>query len=249
MNKHIFETDYSADWPRWFEIFKDIKDHHINFSSDKKLDKIQEEIIINQDAALAYFFSCDFKYKTYKMQEVILKKKEPKYALLFAQHIPHADIQALQNLVLNSDHKDKIKYICKFACFVAGADKKKLENIIAKEVSKQPYKKARWAHMFIKNVPGANIDKFKNSILKSRKPRYLFELAKHVDSRREISQIENIIIKLQSYTYIRLLAQKISAANVSKLEQAVLDTGNGKEIKKFARAVKKSKIRNLSILF
>lgn len=240
MNRHLFEPDYSADSMRWIEIYKHIEDHNIIYAGDKKLDKIQEEIISNKDSALAYFFSCDTNYKTYKMQEVILKSKEPKYALLFAQNIKHADIQALQNVVLESED---IKYIAKFGCNVPGADKKKIESIVAKE------KNARYAHMFLKNVPNANVNKFKKTIIDSGKPRYLFELAKHLKSRREISQIEDLIIEIKSYMYIRLLAQKIPLAKLKKLEQAVLDSGNSKEIKKFAKAVRKSKLRALSILF
>lgn len=240
MNKHLFDTDYGADFMRWLLIYKSVQKHKINYENDKNLNKIQEDIINNKDAALAFFFSFDFNYQLHKMQDVILKTKEPKYALLFAQCIVGADIQALQNIVISSNN---IKYICKFACDVEGADFKKIENIIIR--SGIP----KYAHAFLKHIPSANVNKLKEIIFNSKKPKYLFELAKHVKTAEELAQIEDLIIKIGSFRYMRLLAQKNKLANVAKLEQAILDSGNAEEIKKFAKAVKKSKLNNLTILF
>jgi hypothetical protein len=240
MQYHIFSSDYSYDYLRWIELYKPLQDHKIAFDHDLKLDLIQANIIRDKDTALAYFFAAYTNYKTYKMQEIILKSNDPKYALLFAQNVMGADIQALQQLVIKSGD---IKYICNFGCFVPGADQKLIENIIAKEG------KAKQAHMMLKYVPGASVNQFRRIIMASRRPRYLFQLARLTSSRRAIAKIEDILIELKSFTYIRLMAKKIKLANVKKLEQAVLDFGNVKEIKKFARAVKNTKMRDLALLF
>jgi len=89
---------------------------------------------------------------------------------------------------------------------------------------------------------------FKDNEFSSGKPSYLFELAKHLKSQKEIEKLEDLIIESNSFTYMRLFAEKIKTANVDKLEQAVLATNNNEEIKKFAKYVKKSKMKQFLLL-
>ena len=63
-----------------------------------------------------------------------------------------------------------------------------------------------------------------------------------------IKKIEKILIESKSYMYIRLLASKIKLADTEKLEQAILDSNDSEEIKKFAKAVKKSKIKKFLLV-
>ncbi len=244
MNNLLFENDFSADYLRWIKVVeeKGLKIHKskINASTDiEELESIQNKIEKEKDSALAYFFVIDFPYKIYRMQKVVLEKKDPKYALLFAQNIPGCDIKALQNIVVKSK---KIKYICKFACFVNQADRAPLETLILKS------KNVKYCHMYVKHVEGADINKFKEIILNSKKPRYLFELARHAKTQYEISLIEDLIIEVKSFTYIRMMAEKIKNSNIDKLEQAVLDSDNSKEIKKFAKYVRRSKMKNFLLV-
>lgn len=245
MNKYLFESDYSTDSLRWIKRCdeQNLKPHKFNYEKEDstiaELEKIQNEIIKENDAALAYFFTCDYPYKVYRMQKVILDNKDPKYAFLFAQNIKHCDIKALQKVVIDSK---KTKYICKFACFVKGANRKPLEDLIIKS------KNVKYAHMYLKHVKTADVDKFKNIILNSNKPRYLFELAKHIDDNKTISRIEDLIIKTGSFTYMRLFAEKIKTADIEKIEQVILDSDNVSEIKKFAKYVKKSKMKKFFIV-
>lgn len=244
MRNHIYESDYGGDFLRWAKIYEPIKFHKVNYNHDPLLEEIQESIVKNNDAGLACFFAHYFQYKNYKMQGVVLKAREPKYAFLFAATVPNADIQSLQSVVVDLNKiEENIKYICHFACHVSGADKKKIESIILK--SEVP----KYAHMFIKHIDGVNIHKFKHIIMTSKKPRYLYELAQHTKSRKDISKIEDLIIASGSATYIRLFAENIEGANLEKLEEAILEIGDTEAIKKFAKFVKKSKLRNLSILF
>jgi len=234
MNKYLFDSDYSSDSLRWIKIRESDID-----CSPSYLEELQNIIIKNNDSALAYFFAFDFPYKTYRMQKVILDNKDPKYAFLFAQNIKNCDIKAMQKLVLESN---KIKYICKFICYIKGVDRKDLESKVIKS------KNVKYAHMIIKHVKDADINKFKKIILKSKKPRYLFELAKHIKDEKELAKIEDLIIKTKSFTYMRLFADKIKLANVEKIEQAILDSDNSNEIKKFAKYVKKSKMKQFLLV-
>lgn len=231
---YVFETDYCADYISWLDFLS-----KIDPTNYKQLDKIQNEIISTKNVAYAYFFAQDLHYKDYLMQKVVLDNKSAKYALLFARFIINSDINALQNLIIASG---SLKYICKFACFVNQANIKKIEKIILNSNS------AKYALMFVRHIKKANIDKFKPIILKSNKPKYLFELSKFLTSKKDIRQIEDLIIATKSSTYIRLLAQKHKLANKEKLEQALLDLGDKKEMKKFSKYVKNSKLQHLSIL-
>src|SRR5579864_616872 len=176
MSKYLVENDYSQDSLRWIKKLNDKQLKHNPFSKDKtgynpeELERFQNKIIKDNDSALAYFFATEFDYKVFRMQKVILDKKDPKYAFMFARYIDNADIKALQNLVVKSK---KIKYITHFACFVRDADYKTLEALILQA------NKVKWAHMYLKHVKTADVNKFKEVILNSGKPRYLFELAKH----------------------------------------------------------------------
>lgn len=221
-----------ADYFEWIDRVGKIKRHKTH-----ELEQLQDDIIRNGDAAWAYFFASEFDHKTYLMRKVVLDGQDPKYAYAFALSIPNADIKALQDVVVGSR---KIKYITHFACFVRGADHKLLQGLVIKSKSVQ------YAHMFLKHVKDANAKKFRDIILESGKPRYLFELAKH--SLADLELIEDLIIKSGSFTYMRLLAEKVKQANVDKIEQAVLDTGNSAEIKKFAQCVRRSKMRQFLLV-
>lgn len=245
MNKYTFESDYSGDSIRWDRLLIE-KQFKLNpFSKDKSgynpedLEKLQNEIIASNDSALAFFFANEFSYKPYRMQKVIIDQKDAKYAFLFAQHIKNSDTKALQSLVVNSKNK---KYICKFACFVKQADRKPLEAIILKS------KNVKYAHMYLKHVKGADVTKFKDIILNSKKPRYLFELAKHIKDPADLAAIEDQIIESGSFTYMRLLADKIKLANLEKIEKAVLDSENTEEIKKFVKYVRKSTLKGFLLI-
>ena len=242
MARFQYDPDLSNDFTRWTDIYNSILSFKIKDGYNLKLENVQELIIKTNDTALAYFFAYDIGYKNYKMQNVILKAKNPKYIILFAQNIKNADIIALQQCILELN---KIKDICDFACCVSGSNIKKIEKAILNH--KKP--DAKYIYNLIKYIDGININKLKTIIFKSKKPRYLFELAKHLKSKKDICLIEDLIIKCKSKTYIKMLAEKIKGTNLEKLEQAVLDLEDAEQIKKFAGYVKKSKMKNFSIMF
>ena len=97
-------------------------------------------------------------------------------------------------------------------------------------------------------MKGANINKYKEKIIQSEKPKYLFELAKHLNNQSEINKIEDLIIKSGSFTYMRLFAENIKKSNVDKIEQAVLARDDSEEIRKFATYVRKSKMKKFLLV-
>lgn len=234
------KDNYSNDFLRWSNIWvnNSLKIHKKK-ESDPKLDSIQENIIKDNDAALAFHFACDIGYKNHLMQNVIIKSKSPKYATLFAQNIPNADISTLQNIVMQTNN---MELICRFVKLVKGANKKKFEDMVLET------KNAKGAHMLIKYCD-TNPKRFKKILLESKKPRYIYELSKHITNKKELKIIESLLIESKSLIYIRLFAKKIKSANIGELEKVVLDSGNVNEIKRFARQVKKSKIANFQIMF
>jgi geranylgeranyl pyrophosphate synthase len=245
MSRYLVENDYSTDSLRWIRKLEDKKIKPNPLSKDKtgynpeELEQLQNEIIKAGDSALAYFFATEFMYKQYRMQKLILDKRDAKYAFMFAQHVRNCDVKALQKLVMDSN---KIKYITRFACHVKNADKSPLEDLVIKS------KKVKYAHEYLKHVKTADVNKFKEVILSSGKPRYLFELAKHLKNQEDINQVQDLIIASGSFTYMRLFAEKVKTADVDKIEQAVLDRDNSDEIKKFAKYVRRSRMKRFLLV-
>lgn len=232
-----YQNDTHDFW-RWLDISRTLA---ASANGTYELDKVQDTIVTAKDAGLAYYCAEAFSHRRNRMQEVVLKSQSPRYMFMFAS-LPNADIKALQKALFAIGD---LKWLSRFACHISGASVKKIINLVAKDDN--PY----CAHILLKhisNIDPLNMARLKKTILKSKKGRYCYELAKHLTSRREIAKIEDILIARQSFTHIRLLAQNHPLANIKKLEQAVIDSGNTKEVKKFAKAVKGSKLRQLSVL-
>jgi len=238
VSKYLLEKDFKSGYLKWLN-----KLALYTKEKPEDLELLQNEIVRDNDCALAYYFTAQFNYKPHRMQKVILDQKDAKYAFLFAQNIPNCDIKALQQVVINS--KD-IKYICNFACFVKDANHKPFERIILN--SKNIKKNTQYIHKYLKHVEKANVNKFKDIILGSGKPRYLFELAKRLKNPEDIAYIEEQIIQSGSFRYMRLFAEEIEASNIEKIEQAVLDSDNVNEIKKFAKYVRRSRMKRFFLV-
>lgn len=230
---YINDIDFGEDYLRWMRTCERVR----NFST-VELESMQDEIVKNNDSALAYFFASDFGYKSYKMQKVILDNKNPQYAFLFAKNIHNSDSKALQNLIFDSKN---IKYIAKFACFIHNSDYKKAQKLLLNS------KNIKYISLFLKHCKNADYKSLKNIIIKSGKPKYLLQLAKKCKLKKDITVIQNLIIKSGSSRYIRLFAQFIKLADQAKLEEAIIELGDICEIKKFAKMVKRSKLANFKL--
>jgi hypothetical protein len=185
----------------------------------------------------AFFFAYKYPYKQFICQNIILNQKNIKYAYYFAKYIKGADIKALENVILQSNN---LNYITKFACNIDKCNYKKLEKIILKSQN------VKFIHELLKSNK-ISLKKAKPFILYSKKPRYLYELSKQITSQKDFDIIQESIIQSGSLLYIRLLANH-KLANVSLLEQIIIDSGNSYEIKQFAKTVKKSSMKPFLLL-
>jgi hypothetical protein len=227
------------DYWRWLDISR-ILPNAANGTYD--LDKVQDTIVAAKDAGLAYYCAETYSHRRNRMQEVVLKSQSPRYIFMFAS-LPNADVKALQKALFALGD---LKWLSRFACNIPTASIKKITNLVAKEDT------AYCASMLIEHLPKIdpdNMKKFKKTILKSKKGKYCYNLAKHLISRKEIAQIEDLLIEIEAWTYIRLLAQTHPKADIEKLEKAILDSGKVEEVRKFAKAVKQSRSSKLSVLF
>ena len=231
-----FQKDFADDFWLWSKVYEEFK-NHIPFTNDPQLDHLQQKIIIDQNAAFAFFCAYYFNYRSHLMQKVIIDTQNVKYAYAFSKFVRNADIKALQEIVLQSH---KIKYICWFGT-INGSDRRKIEKIIIQS------NKAQYAYAWLKQGKVYHFDQIKDILIRSQKPQYLLEIAKRVKSKKELRQLENLIIESGSLNYIRLFAQ-LPNANIKRLEQVILDSGNAAMIKKFALTVKGSKLKNFVIL-
>lgn len=231
MHRYHLDKEYCLDYLKWQQFL--IEKHPNN-----SLGQLASCIESLQDPLLACFFAIEKQYQLPVMQKIVLNSENPKYAYLFAKTIKNADVNSLQQLVINSNN---IYYITKFACLFPN-NIKILENLIFNS------KKIKYIHMLFLHNKNINFDRYKKYILSRKSPKYLFELAKHVDNEKDLVKIEDAIIASGSAKYIRLLASKIKNINVSKLEEAILATNNLKEIKNFAKLVKNSNMKKFLIV-
>lgn len=226
--KNFLDKEYYFDYLKWIQF--------VDQTPNKLL---LQEVFAKQDPLLSYFYALEKKDNLPKIQEIILKSKNPKYIFLFAKNIKKADCKALQTALVNTKN---IKYICKYALFINNSNFSLLEKIILKS------KKIKYINMLLASNKYKNINNYFDIILSCKKPKYLFYLAKFIKTKKQLSKIEDEIIKCKSSFYIRMLAVKIKFANIDKLEQAIIELGQPEEIKKFAKNVKKSKLNKFLLV-
>lgn len=84
--------------------------------------------------------------------------------------------------------------------------------------------------------------------MKSKRPRYLYTLARLIKNKKELELIEELIIRSKSMLYVRLFGQHIKGANINKLEAAVIESQNVESMKKFNSVIKSPRIDKLMLL-
>jgi hypothetical protein len=135
-----------------------------------------------------------------------------------------------------------IEQIAVFGCFVRGADKELIERVIAEVRSPKA------AYLYLRFVKFCNINRLKPIIMKSKRPRYLYTLARLIKNKKELELIEELIIRSKSMLYVRLFGQHIKGANINKLEAAVIESQNVESMKKFNSVIKSPRIDKLMLL-
>jgi hypothetical protein len=236
-------SEYLTDYHRWIEQQYDFASITIN-----ELNLIQQDILLNQEVSFATFFACETNFRNHLMQTIVLNSNSPKYITLFARCVQNADTQALERALFASQHPQTIRYLVRFAASIPTANLRKIETRLLQQASVD----TRLIHLavsFLKAIPSAKIDRFIPLILRAGAAQHLYFLAQQGVAKRELRQIEDRLIQAKSFRFIRQLAANIPGANLTKLEDFVLSSGNIKEIKQFAKSVKQAKSRGLSILF
>jgi hypothetical protein len=153
--------------------------------------------------------------------------------------INNADIPKLQSAIIA---RGNIMQIAEFGCFVKGADRILIEEIISR------YDNAKAAYLFLRFVKTCDGSKFRHIILKSKRPRYLFALAKKTTDMNELSAIQELILNSSSLTYVRLYATYIDGADINRLEEKVIQSMNIPEMKRFFKSVQSPRLNKIMLL-
>lgn len=209
----------------------------------KEAKKLENEVASSGRPSFAFRLAYELtnkNIKTPKLENYFINLKSAYYIFKYAQDIKYANIEKLQSAIMNCNN---VYYIVRFACEISKANKSEMEDKIAALNS------AKAVYLYMKYANSYDVEKFKNIIFKSKKPRYLFELAKNISNKEELDLIQKLIISSSSNMYVRLFAAHIPGADINQLEDRIIRTKNVNEMKRFLKMVKSPKLTKLSILF
>jgi hypothetical protein len=236
MNRYNKDAYFSSSLDSLLKI-KDKKDFIV------KARKLENYVIEKRNPLLAFRLSIeldDMGFRTARLENFIINSFNARLILRFAREIKKANIKKLQKAIIKTG---TTLQIAKFGCFVRGAEKSLIENIIVE--SDHP----KSAYLYLKFVKSCNLNKLKHIIIRSKKPRYLFALARLTKNKRDIELIQNLIIESPSNTYVRLFAVHIKGADIRRLEERIIQTKNVEEMKKFAKVIESPRLSKLALLF
>ena len=172
------------------------------------------------------------------LQNEIIKTKNAAFAYFFSVEYklnPHI----MQKVILD---KADAKYAVLFARDIMNADIKALQSVVVARA------KIKYIDQFDTSIEAANHKLLQILILAENNPHYLFELAKRLTSQKTLVRIQDMLIDARAYKYLRLFAEHIKCADIEKIERAILDSGDSSEVKKFARHIKNSKMRQFLLI-
>lgn len=212
---------------------------------EKKLKELIDYVVLTNNPFLSYRVALEAyrtNISTKKLENIVIKHKIPELLYRFSRDVDNFNIRKIENaLIFTND----LYHISKFGCFIPGADKKRIEDIISKSYN------AKAAYLFIRYAEECDVNKLKHIIYRSKRPRYLFELAKMLNNKDDIKIIEKLILNSKSELYVRLMAKYIKGVDVSKCEDRIIKSMDETEMRKFARDLpnNSNKIRKLISLF
>lgn len=229
---YLFEPYYKYDRMIWLRTLKKYK--------QKDFYLLKEQIINSKNSSFAYFYAKEFGEDIQKLCDIVIKNKDYKYIYLFAKNIPGVNLKKLENIVLKSD---KISTIVNFACFIAGCNHRKFQQAIINSKNIKSY------YLYIKYGNIKDISPFKELIFASKKPRYVYELARHLSCNKDIKRAEKIILNSNSFIYLKLFPQYILGANLKAFEAEIIKRNDKDEILKFVKAIKNTRLRKMISFF
>ena len=195
-------------------------------------------------------FALEINYNIEALEDAIIETKDAKVIYRFAQVVKGTDILKLQDAIIKLGNLD---VICKFAIhFNKEANIPKLEDAL---IAHYPYDyniELDNIYQFALNVVGANILKLQDAIIeKGCTCSEIYSFAKDIKD-ADIEKLENAIIKSFKYSFDYFRAIKsvckfalLPGADISKLEDAVINRGITAGIYEFARAVPNANVLKL----
>ena len=223
-----------------FYAIRQIKDKKEFRERARKL----ERFILSQKNALAtYRLALEIDSRglsTKRLESHIIAIADPRYLIRFARDIRGSSTLRLQESLLELNCAPG--QWAMFGIAVKGADREKIEKLIIKSGD------AKAAYLCLRYFKHPNIKKLKDLIIRSKRPRYLFYLTSHIKSKKDLKLIQDLIIASGNATYMRMFAKYISCADVLALEEAIIETGNVRQIQRFAIELRTSRALRLSIL-
>lgn len=206
--------------------------------------KVLEKYVIQKNDHIAAFRLAleldDREIGTTKLQNFIINSGSSRYIFLVAREIKRSNVKKLQDAIIKYGN---ILQITKFGCFIKGANKKTIEDLIIKSNN------AKSAYLYLKFIKSCNINRLKKIIFSSKKPRYLFTLSKLTKNKKDLNKIQELIINGNSYMYMRLFAFYIKTADIKRIEDKIIKSGNISEMKKFLNVIDSDRIKKISLLF
>lgn len=197
----------------------------------KRIRKLEDDIFNNGNLYLALrlaFEEDHHGFSTKRVENFIAKSNNANYIYRFAYNISGANIKKLQEAVIKTND---IIEIARFGCFIEGTDKHKIGDIVASSNNG----KAAYLYMcFVRTYPYIN---FRNIILKSKKPRYLYQLARLTQDDNDLKIIQEMILNSKSLMYVRMFAKYIKNADIKKLEEKIIRSKNIRELRLFVQEV------------
>lgn len=210
----------------------------------EKLQRIENLAIEYKDSYIAYLIASRIPGSNKsRLQQIIASSLESYYIIDFARH-PEADIKLLEDAIVNTYRKRKNPIVLANFAINPRANKERLINLILESKVPAAY------YIAIKYIKGCDVELFKEVLINSKRPRYVFELAKHAKTQEEIDLLQDIIINAKSNMYVRMFAKFIVGADIKKLETRIISTNSPLEMERFMKDVPQAlRVKKLSSLF
>lgn len=159
------------------------------------------------------------------------------YLILLPLNLIGANVHKLQDAVIETYNAELMAEFSK----VPYANYELLENLIL--LSNTP----KASFIYISAHKTDKLEEHKQILLRSKKSKYLYKCALLADNKDEFSKIEDLILKNRSYYYMRLLTS-LPFADLSKIENRIIATGNFDEIKKLYKVTKSHRLAKYIII-
>jgi len=210
---------------------------------DKIILTLQDIIINHGEGEYIYRFTKNIKIKNIaKLEKAVIDSDELDYIFLFARDVKNANIKLLQKALTDFKKSDlvsinmesdsyKAENIANFASNIKGADIGKLEDAICETSS------IEYICEFAIHVNGANIDRLGDLICNSNDIDLICDFAENVLD-ANIDKIVTSVIKNNDANHMIKLASELQdTCHVTRLQTAVIETGNLSSIVDFAARI------------